>query len=329
VRHREQVATLVGQTGNPANFGGFQLKLNPGDTTTFPYLSEIAAAYDEYRFTALRAEFVTRTSTAQIGRVVISPDYNPKDPQPSTLRAAENMKDSADGAVWQNPVSVLNVSRMHPNGRKKYIRHGPLVTNIDIEDYDVGTVSCLTDFNSSNTPLGELYLEYTVELTAEAVTSGLVLNDGPVAYNNAQSSNFSTLITGNQDVSSATPVALGFGNSVALPMNVDFGNGGPNIQPTVGGPCLITLAFDVTNNSLINSTGGFLQIKDNSTGGVVNKCYFTVTNNAALLEITSFQKTTYYMVGPTSSFELSGALISSLLATASITNISCSVQYIN
>lgn len=158
VRHREFLWDIVGSV----EFAYDQFAVNPGLAETFPWLSAIANRYESYRFHKLRFVYEPATSTATSGAVMMACDYDASDSGPNTktvLMAYKNAQRSAPWAACEN-VSDISDMRKVPT---YYVRSG-VVASTDIKTYDVANFFIATNGQASATDIGELYVEYDVEL---------------------------------------------------------------------------------------------------------------------------------------------------------------------
>jgi hypothetical protein len=166
IQHREYIGEVAGST----NFAPNQYPMNPGISTTFPWLSGVAQRFDKYRFRKLDFKYETQTSTATVGTVMLVPDYNAADPAPANKAVALAYEDSARGEAWTKFSSTM--ARENLNALPQYnIRVGPLPANLDIKTYDVGNMWLCLSGEAGNAVIGELWVEYEVELIAPSLGS--------------------------------------------------------------------------------------------------------------------------------------------------------------
>ncbi len=169
--HRELVAKLVGTV----NFTVAQsLPLNPGMSSTFPWLSTQAAAWESYRFNRLRFCYFTRCSSATNGSVQLVPDYDAADPAPGSEIIASGYEDCQEAVAWKDFSCELRPQAMFPMGPKKFIRTSALSSNQDIKTYDAGNFFATTA-DGTSTAWGLLWVEYDVTLyTPQTPSAGFV-----------------------------------------------------------------------------------------------------------------------------------------------------------
>lgn len=172
VCRREYVCDVYsGASGLFYNFaGGFPL--NPGMKKTFPWLSQIAANYEEYKWHSLIFEIKTMcvdalnsTNTAA-GSVMACVNYNPNVAPFYGKTQFENI----DGAVSSKPARSILFGvecAAQPLGGKYYVRTGPLTggeTNLQTYDHGTFQVASVALPNASAQIIAELHVAYEVEL---------------------------------------------------------------------------------------------------------------------------------------------------------------------
>lgn len=136
--------------------------LNPGLAATFPWLSIMAAQYQEYRFRRLEFEWVAFAPTSTQGDVILSPDYNAADQPPLTEVDAVDHVGSITDSCWKKFSCRLNPADMHALSDKKYLR--PCAVAGDIKTFDVGKFYVSTNNEVGSSPIGKLFVHYDVEL---------------------------------------------------------------------------------------------------------------------------------------------------------------------
>lgn len=158
VQHRELVTNLTGTTAFTV---ASSLAINPGLSATFPWLSIMANAFEEYRFNSLKVEYFTRTGTNIPGSVILAPDYDAADVAPQSEQIASSYADSCEDAPWKDIVCTLPASRLNRADQNRFVRSGALGANQDIKLYDAATVHlCTVDGTAVN--WGKVWLSYDV-----------------------------------------------------------------------------------------------------------------------------------------------------------------------
>lgn len=156
--HRE----LVGSVAGSVAFETTRYVLNPGMAATFPWLSTQAAGWEQYTFHRLKFEYVTRTATSTVGSVILSPEYDPTDPAPTTEAIAAAAMDAVEDATWKNITCDLTPYAMFPLGPRKFIR--ATMTAGDLRTFDAGNLFLGTVEETGTAAIGKLWVEYDVEL---------------------------------------------------------------------------------------------------------------------------------------------------------------------
>lgn len=144
-----------------------RIEINPGLPATFPWLSEVAKNYAEYKFRRLVFRYITRSPTTKSGSVMFVPLYDPLSTEPSTEQNASAIRGTLEGPVWEE--MAVGVDRMVSNALNKYfIRDGPV--SADLKTYDPIAVVVYTNDCDDTTAVGKLWVEYEVDFF-EPVTS--------------------------------------------------------------------------------------------------------------------------------------------------------------
>lgn len=160
--------------GSVIPFSVSTLALNPGLSQSFPWLSQVAANYQEYEL--MQCIYTYKTTVAdfasasgQVGQVVIATQYNPSIP---AFADKETMMMYDGSASCKTSMSMLHGVECDPQklaattGRK-YIRTGNLPATEDLKEYDQGVLN-IAVLNPPVTylgqVLGELWVSYTVRL---------------------------------------------------------------------------------------------------------------------------------------------------------------------
>lgn len=160
VSNREVISLSI--PGSSSWTSQLEFDLNPGLSSTFPWLSNVAEQYQEYKFTKLIVYYVPIVPTSTQGDVIITPFYDALQPYPVSETQASDTVNAVIGSVWMEHKCKLSNSLMHPSGVKKYIRSFRM--SGDAKNYDVGRLQISTVNETGTSPIGKLYLDYTVQL---------------------------------------------------------------------------------------------------------------------------------------------------------------------
>lgn len=212
IRHRELITSVTGSTTFTA---ANTFSINPGLVASFPWLSTQAAGWEQYKFHKLKYCYYTRCATSVPGSVLLVPDYDAADTAPLTEQIASSYRDVVEEVPWVEEFScVLDPAAMAEPANRKYIRTGPLASNLDVKTYDAGNLFlCTVDGTAVN--WGKLWVEYDVELfVPQLPPSGLANNSGSLV-NSSGTGVASALALG----TAASTVALG-GIAISAAANV-------------------------------------------------------------------------------------------------------------
>lgn len=154
IRHREYVGPVVGDTG----LSILGRNVNPGLATIFPWLATIAANYEKYKMRKLAFQFITSSGTSTGGRVGLAFGYNPSEKIPLNKQEFFSIVPNREEAPWED--IYLQVPC---NGETKYVRFTS-PTEGSVNTYDMGVLITMTGNNASASTLGDLFVEYEVEL---------------------------------------------------------------------------------------------------------------------------------------------------------------------
>ncbi len=185
VTNREFVATVGGSSGS-ANLVNLQrIVIQPGLSSSFPWLSQIANTHQKYRFTKLKFSYVPIVGTSVNGRVVMAYAVDPLDVTPITKAEIFQYPTSTEASVWNTLTCDV------PPTSTLFTRAG-FVNNTDLKTYDGGVLFfATTDVDLPSTDsVGELFVEYEVELITPKpascpMTATLVSGDAPLALSSA------------------------------------------------------------------------------------------------------------------------------------------------
>lgn len=176
INHREFIGNVTGSTL-------FQVRqtlaINPGLQTTFPWLSIMAQAWEEYHFHSLKLHYLTRTGSTTVGSVILAADYDAADGAPQTEQVMSNYGGAVENAPWKDVTLVLRPPTMSGPLKRHFIRYSAIAQNLDIKTYDVANVFIATvDSVGGDVAWGKLWLEYDVsfyvpQLPAVGAAQGL------------------------------------------------------------------------------------------------------------------------------------------------------------
>jgi hypothetical protein len=177
----EYVKDIYAPASNAVPFTVQTIPLNPGLPAAFPWLSQLAANYQEYELVQCIYTYKTTVqsyaiSTGQVGQIMMATQYNPT-AEPFADKETMMMYDGA--ASCKTTSSMLHGVECDPmklsatTGRK-FIRIGSLASNVDQKEYDQGTLNIAVlnpPPNFLGQVMGELWVSYTVVLRKPRLSS--------------------------------------------------------------------------------------------------------------------------------------------------------------
>lgn len=171
VRHREFVGTITGTSA----FTVSQYKINPGLTSTFPWLARLAESFQEYDFRGLVFHYVPTSgmisggSTA-LGSVMMQTTYRSNDSAPATKQEMLNEYCANETVPFEPMAHPVECDPKENPFSIHYVRTGTVPAGDNVMLYDIGTLNVATQGNPTNV-LGDIYATYEVELKKPVVSS--------------------------------------------------------------------------------------------------------------------------------------------------------------
>lgn len=179
ITHKEYIGDIYGPSSTAFNSQSYEL--NPGLASQFPWLSQIAVNYDEYRWEQLvfeyRATIDSSTVTnGQTGTIIMATQYN----LDSKVFESKDEMMQYHGAMSARLTDDMSHGvECDPNKNKgtpiRLVRNGPLDPQTqDLDEYDIGRFelainNCPNTF--ANQAVGELWVYYTVRLLKPKLAS--------------------------------------------------------------------------------------------------------------------------------------------------------------
>nr|WRQ65701.1 structural protein [Tolivirales sp.] len=220
-RHREFITDINGSTA----FSAREFNINPGLEETFPYLAQIAANFEEYKFRGLVLEYkstsavaVNSTNTA-LGTVVMAAQYRADSPSYINKMQMESSMWAATTTPSENVFLPIECAPAEMPMRSGYIRSGALTTGQDIKFYDLAKVTLATVGMQATSTIGELWATYEVELSKPVMNSqGGGLSESLLLFSTAGITSASVLGTNATKYCDTIGVAVGAtGQTITFP----------------------------------------------------------------------------------------------------------------
>lgn len=171
IRFQEYLKDIVTDQ-NPNTFNLSSLLLNPGNTNTFPFLSQVANNYEQYELEGLVFEFrstsadaLNSTNTA-LGSVMMATQYDVADAPFSTKQEMLNYEFSTSVKPSASTLHMIECDPRQTSISELYVLDGDTAPpNTDARLYHLGRFSiATTGFQGASVNIGELHVTYQVRL---------------------------------------------------------------------------------------------------------------------------------------------------------------------
>jgi hypothetical protein len=160
--HREYLGDIIGTAG----FNNVLYPLNPGISSTFPWLSTVAEAYQEYRFHGLIFEFrplITDFVTSGApGVIIMATNYNADLVAYANKQQMENSEFAVSVKPTKDLIHGVECATQQTILPQRFVRTGSVPVGQDLRLYDYGNFQFATQQNPIQ-DLGELWVSYCVE----------------------------------------------------------------------------------------------------------------------------------------------------------------------
>nr|QIC52852.1 MAG: capsid protein [Apple virus C] len=168
VSHRELISDISGSV----DFDARLFRINPGVIDIFPWLSQLATAYESYVFERLEFQYETSSNTISTGKVIVAIDYDPTDNPPISKKQVMSYRGSVSSPTWS---SCTHMSLPEDLRKRKtyFVRRG---TGGNSAVTDVGNLFVCTSGQTDTSVVGELYVRYTIRLMTPQLNDLSVLN---------------------------------------------------------------------------------------------------------------------------------------------------------
>jgi len=178
VRHREYINPIDVENAafeRPSLTGlGFvkhaplRYSVNPGDGTTFPWLSGLATRFEKYKFNSIRISYKPSCPTTTQGGLALVAVYDPADTVPSRRNQLFNAESCVRGAVYDSMTMDLKKYHLTKELHVRALHHG-LVDANELRLSDVGYFVAVVMNTNTDIQFGDLFIEYDITLRGPKV----------------------------------------------------------------------------------------------------------------------------------------------------------------
>nr|QKV51308.1 putative capsid protein [Crucivirus sp.] len=182
VCHREYLTDIQGSTGFTIQ-GMYDLQ--PGLDAGFPWLSQIANAFEEWEPMGILVEFVTTSGNAisstnpALGEVILSTQYNSYAPAFTTKQQMLNQIFAVSSVPSQNVIHPIECKPSQNQVTRFYTRNSAPIG--DTRLYDLGRLSVATSGQQAVSAIGELWITYQIAFYKPKLLSPSALLSLPLA----------------------------------------------------------------------------------------------------------------------------------------------------
>lgn len=179
VSHKEFIMDVV-TSDTIGDFKSQQFDLNVALRSTFPWLSQISANYEEYSlegcllcFRSMSADALNSTNTS-LGTIIMATQYNTYQPVFSNKAEMEAHAYSMSGRPSEDLVHPIECDPHQSTITTFFTRTGSVPDSADQRLYDVGRFEiATTGFQAASVNIGELHITYQVTLGKPRMYTGL------------------------------------------------------------------------------------------------------------------------------------------------------------
>jgi len=233
--------------GGSTAFNNDSFILNPTNSKSFPWLSQVASLYDQWEPNGIIFEFVSTSSefngsNQALGAVVMATDYDPYDPDylskqemensdySCSTKPSENLMHGIECAASERPTELLFTERNST---------AVPLTNTQLGKFQLATKGC----SAVDVVLGELWISYDITFFKKQQSIGVT---GPFLYQNGSLSATANLGW------LANPTTNTGGNNVSIAQNIGVGNTVTITSTRVGENYL--LIYDISASGAFDDT---------------------------------------------------------------------------
>ncbi len=159
VKHREYIDDIT----SSVSFSALTFTINPGLNGTFPWLAQIANAYETYRFKSLKFIYEPSCATTTVGTICLAVDFDPADSAPASKLQMLSYSGAVRSPYWTSCQYVCSQADL-AKFQQKFVRAALLPSGTSPLLYDAGNLFIGVVDGAGATMVGELHVEYEVEL---------------------------------------------------------------------------------------------------------------------------------------------------------------------
>jgi len=136
--------------------------INPGLGASFPWLSQIAGAFESYQFNSLKFEYVPSRNATKDGSVHLALEYDVADSAPGSVSEFMANTRAVTDSIWKPVTYTSNLRDANVLGVRRYVRPGAVPSGKDARAYDIGNIYVGTSGADASAVYGNLYVDYNI-----------------------------------------------------------------------------------------------------------------------------------------------------------------------
>ena len=203
-RHREYLRDII-TSGTAGAFSLDSYLINPGNEKTFPWLSQVAANFEQYslegvifEFRSMSADALNSTNTA-LGTVIMATNYDTIDSNFTSKGEMENYEWGMSCKPSCNMLHPIECAPRQTSITELYVLNGPVPSGADPRLYHWGNMQIATNgFQGTSVNIGELWVTYQVRLLKPKMFVALGNEIGSFSIYNSSYTNALPLGNGTQ-----------------------------------------------------------------------------------------------------------------------------------
>lgn len=159
---------FIGDVNSSVGYVTTRYPINPGMTSTFPWLSSVAAAFQKWEVNGLMFYLKSTSATAlnstntALGTVIGAMQYNVYAAAPASKTEILALAGAADGKPSEDQLYPLECAPDMTVYRTRLIRHGGVTD--DLQKYDAAGFNLARVGSQADAVIGELYVAYDITL---------------------------------------------------------------------------------------------------------------------------------------------------------------------
>jgi len=224
LRHREFITDINSYT----NFTELSYAINPGLQQSFPWLSQIASYYEQYRFHGLIYEFKSTSANAlnstntALGTIIMATEYDVLDVPFTNKQQMEAYEFSSSCKPSDCMIHPVECDPRQTTITELYVRStAPLAgSNSDLRFHDLGNFQIAGVGSQAVAVVGELWVSYDVEFFKPKIITPL---GADLLYTHIRGSLAANLWFGSAQVvapSSTIVLTTGASNTLTFPSGI-------------------------------------------------------------------------------------------------------------